>query len=157
MLALPWDLYGITVVPLSGSPKKPLQSAPRPDFSKPKSLCPSPNIPWKYPKTFICLGDLTVPFWLRNYSLLPHPVASFHKDCTPDPVCRMHVDHADYVEQLKGLFCVWVAISESAKMWSQLCGFQASELSVLLSSPYVSNISVTITFIYQSLCYFDFL
>lgn len=97
---------------------------------------------------------LTVSF-SRVWKSLPSPLPPSHKAVVPGPMClrcvgpRLH--RAD-----EGVTCVWVAVSGSAKMLSQLCGFQSSGF-FLPSAPYVSDISVTITFIYQSLCYFDFL
>lgn len=85
-------------------------------------------------------------------------VASFHNVLTPDPVCFIHLVHIDYVEQLKGLFvCAWLFVIV-LKCEANCVAFKLQNCQFfLLSSPYVSNISVTITFIYQSLCYFDFL
>lgn len=68
--------------------------------------------------------------------------------CGPHRLCRA----------VEGLFvCAWLFMTV-LKCEANRVAFKHQNCQFfLLSSPYVSNISVMITFIYQSLCYFDFL
>lgn len=146
---------------LSGSPKMPLQSTPS-WFLKIQITLLFQQHTWTISRN-ICL------FWRPHISfrinqgiemtLLFLPlVASFYKadnswpyvfyPCGPHRLCRA----------VEGLFvCAWLFVIV-LKCEANCVAFERQNCQFfLLSSPYVSNISVTITFIYQSLCYFDFL